>query len=380
MKNTTSFSIVALLTFAVTATGCSASEPEPISEWKVWPSTGLAIPRAAHTATAISPNQVLVTGGCSGEGCAPVERSAELFDVNTGRSEATQPMIEARVAHSAALLTDGRVLVTGGWTGGMATASAEVFDQQRRSFSPAQPMATARMDATATPLINGNVLITGGASDTNRPIASAEIFDQIQRRFVAVGTMQEPRAHHAAVRMQDGRVLVVGGQRGRNLATNTAEIYDPSTESFKPTGSMQVPRCKHAAVLLNDGRVMVISGSIDCDDHQRTAQTEIYDPDTEQFIAGPPLLNPRYKIIDAAAVLPSGEVVIAGDATDVEIWTPGTPSFVRAGGSMGTSLAFSTATPLPSGNVLVLGGYNDQIRPTLQAWIIGRTTSASSPN
>ncbi len=380
MKNTTYFSLVAFLTFAVTATGCSAFEPEPISEWRVRPSTGLAIPRAAHTATAISPDLVLVTGGCSGEGCAPVERSAELLEVNTGRSEATQPMIEARVAHGAALLKDGRVLVTGGWTGSMATASAEVFDQRKRSFSPAQPMTTARMDATVTPLINGNVLITGGASDTNRPVASAEVFDQTQDRFITVGTMQEPRAHHAAVRMQDGRVLVVGGQRGRNLATNTAEIYDPSTESFKPTGSMQLPRCKHAAVLLNDGRVMVISGSSDCDDRQRTSQTEIYDPGTGQFIAGPPLLNPRYKIIDAAAVLPSGEVVVAGDAADVEIWTPGTPSFVKAGHSMGTNLAFSSATPLPSGDVLVLGGYDNQIRPTSQAWIIDRTTSASSPN
>src|SRR3546814_19605968 len=77
-----------------------------------------------------------------------------------------------------------------------------------------------------------------------------------------------------------------------------------------------------SAVLLKDGRVMVIAGSSDCDDRRRLAQTEIYDPSTGQFTAWPPLLNPRYKIIDATTVLPSGEVVVAGDATDVEIWTP----------------------------------------------------------
>src|SRR3546814_9058214 len=82
-------------------------------------------------------------------------------------------MNEARVAHAAALLKDGRVLVAGGWTGDMATASAEVFDPQHRSFSPVQAMATARMDATATPLLNGSVLVTGGASATNLPISHA---------------------------------------------------------------------------------------------------------------------------------------------------------------------------------------------------------------
>lgn len=372
--------IVALVCFALIATACSASEPKSISEWIVRPSTGLSIPRAAHQTTAISPTLVLVTGGCSGTGCTPVERSAELLRIETGRSEVTRPMNEARVAHAAALLKDGRVLVVGGWTGDMATASAEVFEQQHLSFSPVQAMATARMDATATPLLNGLVLVTGGASATNLPVSHAEVFDSTQNRFVAVGTMHEARAHHAAVRMQDGRVLVVGGQRGPNLATDSAEIYDPTTKSFTLTGSMQLPRCKHAAVLLKDGRVMVIAGSSDCDDRRRTAQTEIYDPRTGQFTAGPPLLNARYKIIDATTVLPSGDVVVAGDATDAEVWTPGTPAFIEAIGSIDNGLAFSTATPLPNGSVQIIGGYDNDIRPTAQAWIINRARSTGNPN
>src|SRR3546814_20928890 len=103
-------------------------------------------------------------------------------------------MNEARVAHAAALLKDGRVLVAGGWTGDMATASAEVFDPQHRSFSPVQAMATARMDATATPLLNGSVLVTGGERATNIPISHAEVFDMTQTRFFAVGTKHAVRA------------------------------------------------------------------------------------------------------------------------------------------------------------------------------------------
>ncbi len=361
-------------------TACSASEAESSSDWLVRPSTGLAVPRAAHKTTIISPDLVLVTGGCSGVGCTPVERSAELFDIGTGKSEAAQPMADARVGHVAALLADGRVIVAGGWTGAAPTASAELFDQQDHSFSPAQSMATARMDATATPLLDGKVLVTGGARATNHPRASAEVYDQMLGRFVTAGNMHEPRAHHAAVRMKDGRVLVVGGQRGRNTATRGAEIYDPATGSFSPTGAMQLPRCKHAAVLLNDGRAMVISGSSDCDDRHRLAQTEIYDPATGEFTSGPPLLNPRYKIIDAATVLPTGEVVVAGDAIDVEVWTPGTSAFVKADHGIGERLAFSTATSLPDGRVLVLGGYDNSIRPTSQAWLVDHTGRTSATN
>lgn len=360
--------------FAAACTGT-----ESTSEWSIRPIASLSTPRAAHQTTVVSPDLALVTGGYSGTGCTPVERSAELLQVQTGHREIVS-MNEARVAHVAALLSDGNVMVAGGWTGDRATASAEIFDSRTRTFSSVEAMATPRMDAIATPLLDGTILVTGGASATNRPLPEAEIFDHTEGRFIASGLMQEARAHHTAVRLQDGRVLVIGGQSGRNLATNSAEIYEPATRTFTATGSMQHPRCKHGAVLLADGRVMVIAGSSDCNERHRIAQTEIYDPRTERFTDGPPLLNPRYKIVEAATVLPSGEVIVAGNANDVEIWTPGTPAFIEAGEGLGTSLAFSTATPLPDGGVLVLGGYDNDIRVTAQAWIVSRTKSKDGPN
>src|SRR3546814_20530866 len=76
----------------------------------------------------------------------------------------------------------------------------------------------------------------------------------------------------------------------------------------------------------------------------------------------------------------SGEVVVAGDATDVEIWTPGTPAFIKVGESIDNGLAFSTATHLPNGSVIILGGYDNDIRPTAQAWVISRTRAADNHN
>lgn len=366
-----SLSILGLALAATTTTGYPTARP---SAWSVEPGTPISTPRAAHQATLLDGSVVLLTGGCSGASCTPVERSAELIDASIGQATAAVPMNVPRAAHAAARLTDGRVLVVGGWTGSATTATAEVFDPKAHRFSSVGEMRSPRMDATVTSLASGSALVVGGASATGRPLATAELFER--NRFSAVVPMSEPRAHHAAVRLIDGRVLVVGGQVARGRATTSVEIFDPATRTFSPTGSLHLPRCKHAAILLRDGQVMVIAGSTDCNEQRRLAQTEIWNPSTGKFSLGPALLNPRYKVVSAAAVTNEGHVVVAGDASDVEVWAPGSPSFVKAAGTLGTGLAFSTATPLHTGDLLVTGGYDNDIRPTAQSWLVKQVNPA----
>lgn len=366
MKSRSLLVLSAALAVAATAGAPSAMR----SGWSVQSGAPMSTPRAAHQATLLEANLVLLSGGCSGVSCTPVERSAELIDGSTGQAITTGSMNVPRVAHAATRLADGRVLVTGGWTGSATTATAEAFDPNTRRFSFVGEMRTGRMDATVTALANGSALVVGGAAATGRPLATAELFES--GRFSAVAAMREPRAHHASVRLPDGRILVVGGQAGRGRATATAEIFDPATGAFSATGSLSVPRCKHAALLLRDGRVMVIAGSTDCNEQRRLAATEIWDPNTGKFSAGPALLNPRYKIVSAAAVTKEGDVVVAGDSSEVEVWSPGSPFFVKASGSLGRNLSFSTMTPLHTGALLITGGYDNDIRPTAQSWLISQ--------
>jgi len=371
--------LIPLVFVALVGFAAAASLSVPAAEWQVRQSADMSTPRAAHQATLLPAHQVLLTGGCRGPGCSAVERSAEIFNTDTGRFVATRAMNEQRVSHIAAALPEGRVLVAGGWTGTTTSSSAEVFDPVSGGFVAVGNMANARMDATATALQDGSVLVIGGASATNQPLAQAELFERVQARFSPAGTMEQARVHHAAVRLPDGRVLVMGGLRARNLATRSAEIYDPAKNRFEATGSMRQARCKHAALLLKDGRVLVIAGSTNCEEDRRIAQTEIYDPKTATFSPGPTLLNPRYKITGAAAVLPSGEVLVAGDAQDVEVWTPGQPGFYKVQGGIGVGLAFSVATALPGGDVLVTGGYDGSIRATAQTWRARREPTRPSP-
>jgi hypothetical protein len=77
--------------------------------------------------------------------------------------------------HTATLLADGRVLVTGGCCDerqAAPLASAEIYNPATNIWSPAPNMSVPRYDHTATPLADGRVLVTGGCCTT----ASAEIF------------------------------------------------------------------------------------------------------------------------------------------------------------------------------------------------------------
>ena len=144
------------LALACVATSAVAAPAPLASSWQVDAGTRLATPRAAHQATRLDGDLVLLTGGCSGAGCSPAERSAELVDGRSGRL----------------------ALVAGGWTGSATTASAETSDPQSRRFTVLSDMRSARMDATLTPLADGGALIAGGAVATNRPLAQAEVFDR----------------------------------------------------------------------------------------------------------------------------------------------------------------------------------------------------------
>jgi hypothetical protein len=71
---------------------------------------------------------------------------------STGTFTPTESMRTPRTDHTATLLLDGRVLITGGLLGGFAgpLAGAELYDPGTHAFAPAGNMTTARAQHTAT--------------------------------------------------------------------------------------------------------------------------------------------------------------------------------------------------------------------------------------
>lgn len=69
-----------------------------------------------------------------------------------------------------------------------------------------------------------------------------------------------------------------------------------------------------------------------------------------------------------ATRLPSGDVLVAAGDARVERFNARTQAFETLAGEMEGANEFATATLLDSGEVLVLGGYDDQMQTTASAW------------
>jgi hypothetical protein len=334
------------------------------------PVARMAEPRASHGASLLDDGTILVTGGFrkAADGHSQLYAdTTEVFSPRTNLVGSGPRMHHARAGHVTATLGDGAVLVAGGWDDGGAMRTAELFDPRTRAFVEVGELAEARGGATATRLADGRVAVIGG--EDHRPLATIEIYDPASRRWHAAGALAVPRSGHTATLLTDGRVLVVGGAMGERRIAASAELYDPRTERSMPAGEMAVARYKHGAALLANGEVLVVGGSDERDWTGKHDTTEIFDPRTGSFRAGPRLTAPRFKLPRAVVALANGDVAIAGGAAAVEVVHDGASHMVAA--LEGASYN-GTATRLASDELIVIGGYDDRLRASTAVWRIGR--------
>jgi len=174
---------------------------------------------------------------------------------------ATGAMATARDLHTATLLPNGKVLVSGGWGAVGALASAELYDPATGLWSATGSLATVRVFHAATLLPNGRVLVSGGSAGVGA-IASAELYDPVTSLWTATGSMATTRYGHTATLLPNGRVLVSGGLGTTNTYLASAELYDPATGTWTATGALATARQVHTATLLPNGKVLV-SGGVD---------------------------------------------------------------------------------------------------------------------
>ena len=238
---------------------------------------------------------VMITGGSDDYG---IVDQAEIFDPTTNNFSSFGTMVYGRAKHTATT-QGGSVLITGGMdSDGLPVAVAEQYGAD--GFIQVSSMVYARYDHTATLLDDGSVLITGG-EDGLQNVSTAETYDLFTDTFTMAGEMNVPRYGHNSTLLQDGQVLVTGGFDVDGTPVTSAELWDPVTRTFSLVGEMALPRIDHTATLLPNGWVLITGG---------TNSTEIYIPSLRDFINGPTMSEGR--IYESAVSLDAGAVLIAG--------------------------------------------------------------------
>jgi hypothetical protein len=388
--------VIGLLTWATPA----ASVDTP----GVWKLTGSMATSRRHGAMGrLSDGRILVVGGTDTTGVDGAAKTfystAEIYDPATGTWTSTGSLkTGARALHTITLMYGGKSLITGGWNGKAALSSAEIYNLKTGTFTTTGSMKKARADHSTISLFDGRVLITGGFDSSGTPIASAEIYDPATGTFseTAGGPMASARRDHCMNTVGDGKVLITGGFGAGGAPLATAELFDPKTERFTTlVATLAHARANHSATELPTGEILVAGGyggSVVLD------STEIYDPDSKTFRAGPTLNQARQS--HSAWVLPNGLVLISGgnnnpsDDWDIqtsflssaELYNPATNTFTTTG-SKNNATSGGKSHPLWTGKLLVAGGgtneaelYTPQMPGTVETWVAANNMHTARAN
>ncbi|TBR23957.1 hypothetical protein EPO15_05000 [bacterium] len=280
-----------------------------------WTSVGtLTKPRSNLTLSQLPDGRVLAAGGADASTTLDV---AEVMNPTTRVWTATAKMKRSRSHHTATLLPNGNVLAVGGFTAlGNSTGTtnhAEIYYPAPGAWVPTAVMASSRAFHATVLLPDGNPMVMGGFSN-GAYLSSTEVFYSTAHRWYPGPAMPEARGQYTATVLRDGRVLVVGGLNAVSGVLATTRLFDPTTLAWAASGSLNFGRHSHTATLLRDGRVLVVGGNNG-----------------------------------------SGEISLA------EIWDPVTGLWTRTtalgGNDLGIARQNHTATLLPDGKVMFVGGF-----------------------
>ena len=179
-------------------------------------------------------------------------------------------MNNERFFHTTTLLADGRVLVAGGGVdilGKWSTfSSADIFDPATNLWTKAAKMFQARRAHTATLLPDGKVLVAGGntggkndGTEAGKQLATAELYDPLTNKWQRVPSkLATARTWHTAALVPSGAVLLFGGLDGSGSTSRQVDAYfEGAWQALEP---MQLDRYQHASALLDDGRVLLAGG------------------------------------------------------------------------------------------------------------------------
>lgn len=294
----------------------------------------MKVKRTMHASVKLKDGRILITGGYGvkrkgwfglyGEKMEQLD-CAHIFDPKTDKFTEVGHMVNARRSHKATLMSDGRVLITGGyddswWHLRQTLPEAEIYDPSTNKFTAASPMVLKRMYHTATAMKNGTKVVCIGGEQwdggwvfpaKNPKLQGAVGGDVYENdKFTRSADLTYDRRFHQAVELGSGEVLVIGGDN-RKEALKTLERMDPNNLRFTKAGELRTARTTPAVI--RTGGEVLIAGGMGMGGSKlggELGDCEVYDEKTGTITKTIKMVEPRNST--AMVELKDGRVMLIG--------------------------------------------------------------------
>ena len=368
-----------------------------------------ALPTFSHQATLLEDGRVLVSGGFTGVAnnnvIVPFPLGIiQVYDMEEETWTLVPPLAGRSVVNSAARLADGRVLIVG--VGYDDEGAASVFDPKGDTWEDLPGRPALRGLPNMMLLDDGRVLAVGGADLSGSgyaldPSDAVEIFDPRTGDWSQAAAMPEAAVEQSLAALRGGLVLAALPRgRGDSSDSPSAFLYDPDADAWRATVPNQPADHDYEVVpviaVLRDGRALTTGKRNGAEaDNQEFCDpalpanagyplpewcdwsgVEIYDPSLDEWTLAAPMTQPRSE--HTLTLLPDGRVLAAGgqllpldrfDQTSepvvlatTEVFDPATLSWTP-GPSLAEARFDHTATLLPDGRILFIGGIGQEDEP-----------------
>lgn len=359
--------------------------------------------RTEQRAVLFPSGDVFLAGGFEAPEFNTASTRADIFHPSNDLSQSSWDLATlstSRAGHAMTLLPSGAALLSGGrlTVDGASLGSSEIYRPGRGHWETEANFDTDQsrwQGHTSTLLPTGEVLVVGGQASPDGELRSAALYESITQVWTTLDNSVTFRERHTATLLTaasvddiSGRVLIVGGEGADGTQSSTA-IFDAVNRAWSTSCQLPEARSQHTATLLADGRILVVGGG---NAGGLLDEALLFDPGTSTD-SGTPMCNvtattlphsPR--IGHTATLLPSGHVLVVGGydeagsvVTMSEIYDPVTDRW-NPTASPGDPRSLHTASLLPSGRVLVAGGFlqsgglgvgTERFDPATETWSQG---------
>lgn len=247
-----------------TSSGLTGSVERYDHDRGAWQYVGdLNVPRFQHVATFISPDEILVAGGWG-------MRSAEIFNVKTGRSRTIADFPYTANSLVAINVLDKRPALYGGRVSGPQSSVSQLayaYDPDRDVWDAVYDLTDVAVRPSTITLSNGHALVVGGVN-TESPFVTFRSIRTVapNGNIKFVGNLIEGRQWHGLGQWTNGRVLCAGGTVNGPVPVATCELIDPETGMIERAPSMNVRHSFMPMIsFMEDGTryALVVSGLTD---------------------------------------------------------------------------------------------------------------------